>query len=320
MVYRKISHEVKEMIVELLLAGILTKEDVLVANIFSVSTLDRALRRWTPNGLSAPRKPTGRPRKLGDADIGFILARVQQKSDIMLDELARDLQVVGGPVASLTLLSRTLRRLNITRKKVTRRAREASRLAQAEFRLRMAQYSPKQLVFTDETGFDSRQVQRKYGWAPEGETAIRIVSGKRTKRATLIPGLCVDGIIAPKIFHHNINTDVFYDYLVRYLLPAMTPYPGPRSVLVMDNVPFHRSLKVRQLTADFGCRIEYTSPWSPMLNPIEESFSKIKSVLRRQGRCDDYSVLLACETITANDALGWMRHAGYVAAEDDCEP
>ncbi|CAD6962380.1 unnamed protein product [Tilletia caries] len=312
MVYRKISHDIKEMVVELIHAGILTRKDVLIANIFSASTLKRCLRQWTPHGLPAARTSTGRPRKLGDADIGFILARLQQRTDIMLDELARDLQVVGGPRASISLLSRTLQRLHITRKKVTRRAREASRLSQAAFRLRMAQYSPKQLVFTDETGFDSRQVHRKYGWAPEGESAIRITSGKRTKRATLIPGLCTDGIIAPKIFHCNINTDVFHDYLVRYLLPEMTPFPGPRSVLVMDNVPFHRSLKIRQLVKDFGCRIEYTSPWSPMLNPIEESFSKVKSILRRQGRCDDLTVLLACEAITPSDALGWMRHAGYV--------
>jgi transposase len=53
----------------------------------------------------------------------------------------------------------------------------------------------------------------------------------------------------------------------------MNRFPGSRSVLLMDNCGIHTSETLRELVEEQGCRLEFTPPYSPDLNPIEESFS-----------------------------------------------
>jgi hypothetical protein len=54
---------------------------------------------------------------------------------------------------------------------------------------------------------------------------------------------------------------------------------------------------------------------SPDLSPIEEAFSKIKTVLRGIGartREDLHEAIeYAITTVTASDASGWFWHCGY---------
>jgi hypothetical protein len=73
------------------------------------------------------------------------------------------------------------------------------------------------------------------------------------------------------------------------------------------------------LWCSIGVRLEYLPPYSPDLNPIEEAFSKIKAFICRN--CDIFlastragimfDLLEAMNIITADDAEGYFRHAGY---------
>ena len=47
----------------------------------------------------------------------------------------------------------------------------------------------------------------------------------------------------------------------------------------MDNLSAHEGHKVRELIEERRCELLYLPPYSPDLNPIEEAFSKIKSIL-----------------------------------------
>jgi transposase len=49
----------------------------------------------------------------------------------------------------------------------------------------------------------------------------------------------------------------------------------------MDNLQAHNGERVRELIEERGCGLLYLPPYSPDLNPIEEAFSKIKSLLRK---------------------------------------
>lgn len=44
----------------------------------------------------------------------------------------------------------------------------------------------------------------------------------------------------------------------------------------MDNASIHRSDLVKQLCLGHGIQLKYLSPFSPDLNPIEESFNALK--------------------------------------------
>jgi transposase len=54
--------------------------------------------------------------------------------------------------------------------------------------------------------------------------------------------------------------------------------------MVMDNFCVHKGERVRELVENAGCELLYLPPYSPDLNPIEEAFSKVKSLLRQAER------------------------------------
>lgn len=72
-----------------------------------------------------------------------------------------------------------------------------------------------------------------------------------------------------------------------------------------------------------GMRYVFLSPYSPDYNPIELAFSAIKAYIRRNGgilqaamgETDDADVYIklieAVYSVSAEDAVGWFRHAGY---------
>ena len=48
----------------------------------------------------------------------------------------------------------------------------------------------------------------------------------------------------------------------------MNAYPGPYSVLVLDNVSIHKGQYLRDICNAKGVRIEFLPPYSPDLNPV----------------------------------------------------
>ena len=102
-------------------------------------------------------------------------------------------------------------------------------------------------------------------------------------------------------------------------MPLCSPFPGPLSVLVIDNARIHHGDKILELADWYGVRIEYLPPYSPDLNPIEEAFSKIKSFIRRNNDVFlsaepheiMYDLYVAMDIVSPADAMGYFIHAGY---------
>ncbi|EIW58335.1 uncharacterized protein TRAVEDRAFT_124639, partial [Trametes versicolor FP-101664 SS1] len=66
-------------------------------------------------------------------------------------------------------------------------------------------------------------------------------------RFSLLPALSLDGIIALDIFEGSVNKERFIAFVHGELAPKLTPYPGPRSVVVMDNCAIHHDEEIRQI-------------------------------------------------------------------------
>jgi transposase len=83
----------------------------------------------------------------------------------------------------------------------------------------------------------------------------------------------------------------------------------------MDNLSIHKRKNVQELIEAKECHFLFLPASSPYFSPIEEAFSKIKSVLRSIGartrEARKVALEYACTTITASDAVGWFRHCGY---------
>jgi DDE superfamily endonuclease len=70
-----------------------------------------------------------------------------------------------------------------------------------------------------------------------------------------------------------------------------------------------------------GCQLLFLPASSPDFSPIEETFSKVKTFLRRAGArtCEalQEAICQALLTVTAQDAHGWFRHCGYLPAKEE---
>jgi transposase len=83
----------------------------------------------------------------------------------------------------------------------------------------------------------------------------------------------------------------------------------------MDNLSSHKGSRIRELIEGRGCELLYLPPYSPDLNPIEEAFAKLKTLLRRAGARTRETLIeamgRALDAVTASDARGFFEHRGY---------
>ena len=70
-------------------------------------------------------------------------------------------------------------------------------------------------------------------------------------------------------------------------------------------------------TTHTGTKLIYLPPYSPDLNPIEQAFSSIKAWLHcheaqaMNAAVRPWSIHQAIDSISVNDAEGWIQNCGY---------
>ena len=195
--------------------------------------------------------------------------------------------------------------------------REDVAQARAEWRAELAGIDPALLIFIDESGIDTR-LTRTYGRAARGRRAIGKVPGASWERLTVIGALALDGVVAAMSIAAATSTAVFLAFTEQVLVPALRDRPD--ALVVMDNLPAHKAKMVRDALNRAGLAHRYLPPYSPDLNPIEQVWSKLKTHLRTTGarsrQALEEALGPALATITAQDAQGWFRLAGYPALAD----
>jgi transposase len=169
-------------------------------------------------------------------------------------------------------------------------------------------------VFLDESGIDTRMT-RAYARAARGRRAAGVVPWGHWKRLTVLGALALDGIVGAMSVAAATGTRVFLAFVEQVLVPALRDRPD--AVVVMDNLAAHKAAAVRHAFDRAGIAYRYLPACSPDLNPIEPCWSKLKGHLRAEAARDldalDAALGPALATITAEDASGWFRLAGYPA-------
>ena len=167
-----------------------------------------------------------------------------------------------------------------------------------------------QLVFLDEFGATTT-LQRTHGRAAPGERVVSKVPHGHWKMISTIAAMSVEGIVASGSFDGATDTDLF----VVFVGEALVPILKPGQVLVMDNLPAHRSTRIDRIIEAAGCRVLRLPPYSPDFNPIEMAISKVKTVLRTLSRRSVDGLFTgigeALESIRPTDALNYIVHCGY---------
>jgi transposase len=179
--------------------------------------------------------------------------------------------------------------------------------------------APERLVFLDECGVLTT-LTRLYGRSPRGQRATGYVPLGGKKRLSVLGALGTGGMMASLGLHGAVNAASFAAYLEEVLLPDLRRHK-PDAVLIMDNLPVHKTARVRAVLDGSGFPYRYLpadslDPRSASRpEPIEPGWAKLKSHLRRvAARTIDalhQALGPALDAITPQDAAGFFRHCGY---------
>ena len=158
---------------------------------------------------------------------------------------------------------------------------------------------------------------RRYARAPHGQRAIGSAPG-HADHLTVLAAIDQQGPVgAAMTVSGGTTSAVFQTYLNDDLLPGLQ-YHKPDAVIILDNLKAHHNKTAKRMVEEAGFSVVYLPPYSPEWSPMEECWSKIKTVLRTVGARTKaalaHAVPVAWERITPEDARGWFEHCGYRAA------
>lgn len=105
-------------------------------------------------------------------------------------------------------------------------------------------------------------------------------------------------------FEGATDKEVFEAYVERFLAPALRP----GQVVVLDNLGAHKGERVHGLVEARGADLLFLPAYSPDFSPIEEAFSKIKALVRKEAARTRKALVeaigRALDAVTPEDAKG----------------
>ena len=289
----------------------------------SESTVYRYINAFEQTGDVAPRVSTHGPQKLlGDFEQLVLLRIILENTGIYLHEIQAKLVTMFGVTVSVATICRTLKFMNCTRQVIQHIHIRRNDELRAKFMAEVTTYDPRMLIWLDETGCDRRNCVRKWAYSIRGMTPRDHRLLARGTRYSAIPVLSLDGIHDVCFFEGTVDGGRFEQFLRDCVLPILNPFNwvNPHSVVIMDNASIHHVEGVMDLIENHqeGARLLFLPPYSPDLNPCEEVFSQVKSIMKQNDgvfqSCSASRVLLsmAFSMVTKQDCLSYISHSGYI--------
>jgi len=134
------------------------------------------------------------------------------------------------------------------------------------------------------------------------------------KTTTFVGALRLTGMTAPMVLDRAMNGAWFLAYVEQVLAPTLTA----GDIVIMDNLPAHKSAAVRKAIEATGAELRLLPPYSPDLNPIENAFAKLKALLRKAAartvNALENAIAEAIDTYTPTECANYFNAAGYDAA------
>lgn len=155
---------------------------------------------------------------------------------------------------------------------------------------------------------------RLYARALKGKRARGEKPQKRGRNISLIGALSVTELIASARIYGAVDGVTFEAFVVKKLIPKL----GENACVVMDNAKIHQGELVREFIEKAGAKLIYLSPYSPEFSPIENFWSKVKSILKKAA-ARTYKDLMDAITnamlkVTQENIRNWFAHCCYCTA------
>lgn len=154
---------------------------------------------------------------------------------------------------------------------------------------------------------------RLRGWCRRGLPLNTKLPHGHWKTLTFLAALRCDGLTAPCVIDGPINRLSFEAYVAQVLVPTLKP----GDIVIMDNLNSHKGDGVWRMIREAGARLLFLPAYSPDLNPIEQVFSKLKTLLRKvEARTVDTLWQAVGKLIPAfkqPECANYFRNAGYAS-------
>lgn len=181
---------------------------------------------------------------------------------------------------SLSSVCRSLKNLNITTKKINttvvckdiHKIEEDRKIfAQSIENTNENFYN---YISIDESSFCVNDYLKK-GYSMKGKSIHRLIKHRRNKeRYSLLMAISNKKIVAYEIYDKSVNSVEYLKFIEKNKNKFVN------NTLLQDNVRFHHAKIVKKFTKDNNINMKYIPPYTPIFNPIEMCFSKIKKEFR----------------------------------------
>jgi transposase len=169
---------------------------------------------------------------------------------------------------------------------------------------------PHRLVFLDETGTTTKMTRLR-GRCLKGQRLRSKAPFGHWMTQTFVAGLRCDGLVAPFVVNTAMNRQIFETYVETQLAPIL----AKGDIVIMDNLPAHKSPRAEKAIRDRGAWILFLPPYSPDLNPIEMAFAKLKACLRATAARNLDALWQAigqiCDLFKPEECRNYFAAAGY---------
>jgi transposase len=168
-------------------------------------------------------------------------------------------------------------------------------------------------VFIDETWAKTNMTPIR-GWCARGRKLIARAPFGKWRTLTFIAALRHDRIDAPCVIDGPINGQLFLAYVEQFLVPTLKP----GDIVIMDNLGSHKGKAVRRAIRAAGAKLFFLPRYSPDLNPIEQAFAKLKTLLRKAGERTIEAtwrrIGSALDAFSPQECANYFRNAGYASS------
>jgi transposase len=273
----------------------------------------RVIRRVKRRLLDAYGEPFQLKRRGGahhtvwtDALRGQLLAIVELHNDYTLEEIRTALQAATPPGSRIPSVSSIWQKLDgelITLKDAhwipQMRNTPETKATRKTFVQQMSAEDPHViLLYFDECGY-CLWTRRTKARAPRGQPAHVVAPVAQHDVVNVLAAISpMHGWIYHEIVEHTVKAEQVAHFLHGLRARVNELFVHEEVLLVLDNAHIHRPADV---AAEFGeerRRFRFLPPYSPFLNPIEESFSAMKAEIKHQLR-------MRHEEILAIQGLPW---------------
>jgi transposase len=157
---------------------------------------------------------------------------------------------------------------------------------------------------------------RLYARSLKGSRTLGPRPNRRGRNVSVLGAISVKQVLASVNLLGSIDGITFEAFFIRKVVPFL--WKG--ACVIMDNHGIHQGEEIQKALKKAGAQLIFLPPYSPDFSPIENFWSKVKSILRTLGARTykglSETIKLAYEQVEEQDFWNWFTHCCYCTSRN----